>query len=163
MIVPHSCDERLLLYVAWIVLAVVGGGTFTAVIAEEKMAADAYHYDPAGKRDPFKSPFHIAPEKGIPDEAKMPLQRFDLGQLKLVGVVYESGEIKALVEDSAGAGYIVTKGTLIGSKGGIVKKIEPKRILVEEYETDFYGKRQAREREMLLFVADSAPDAGRTQ
>ena len=163
MNVEQHCDGRFFLCAVWVALSVVGWGTFTSVTAEEKMAADTYYYDPAGKRDPFKSPFHIAPEKGIDEESKMPLQRFDLGQLKLVGVIYELGEPKALIEDSAGAGYIVTKGTLIGSKGGIVKKIEPKRILVEEYETDFYGKRQVREREMPLFVTDSAQAGGKTR
>ena len=118
---------------------------------------DTYRYYPEGKRDPFLSPFYRQPEQAVPEEAKTPLQRFDLGQLKLVGVILEE-EPKALIEDSGGLGYIVTKGTPIGSKGGVIKSIEPKRVVVEEYEIDFYGKRQAQEREMPLFVVGSVTE-----
>lgn len=125
------------------------------VHAQEETDADSYHYDPEGKRDPFLSPFYRRPEQPILEEAQTPLQRFDLGQLKLVGVIMEEREPKALIEDSGGLGYIVTKGTPIGSKGGTIKAIEPRRVIVEEYEVDFYGKRQAQERELPLFVAGS--------
>jgi type IV pilus assembly protein PilP len=136
----------------------LGGANYFAVHAQEETGEESYHYNPEGKRDPFLSPFYRQPEQVMPEEVKTPLQRFDLGQLKLVGIVLEDKEPRALIEDSGGLGYIVTKGTPIGSKGGIVKAIEPKRVVVEEYETDFYGKRQAQERELLLFVGGSAPE-----
>jgi type IV pilus assembly protein PilP len=94
---------------------------------------------------------------------KTPLQRFELGQLKLVGVIWEASEPKALIEDSGGLGYIVTRGTLIGSNGGIIKAIESKRVVVEEYHTDFFGKRQAQERELQLFVTESSSRGGTTK
>lgn len=141
----------------WMTLFLVGVADLP-VRAQEETGEDSYRYDPAGKRDPFLSPFYHQPEQTAPEEAKTPLQRFDLGQLKLVGIILEEKEPKALIEDSGGLGYIVTKGTPIGSKGGVIKAIEPKRVVVEEYETDFYGKRQAQERELPLFVAGSAPE-----
>jgi Tfp pilus assembly protein PilP len=67
-------------------------------------------------------------------------------------------EPKALIEDNSGLGYIVTRGTFIGSKGGVVRAIEPQRVVVEEYEVDFYGKRQVRERELNLTVADAGTE-----
>jgi type IV pilus assembly protein PilP len=141
----------------WTTLFLVGVADLP-VRAQEETGEDSYRYDPAGKRDPFLSPFYHQPEQTTPEEAKTPLQRFDLGQLKLVGIILEEKEPKALIEDSGGLGYIVTRGTPIGSKGGVIKAIEPKRVVVEEYETDFYGKRQAQERELPLFVAGSAPE-----
>ena len=141
----------------WGTLSFAGVNLFL-VHAQEENGEDTYHYEPAGKRDPFLSPFYRQSESAAPEEAKTPLQRFDLGQLKLVGVILEEQEPKALIEDSGGLGYIVTRGTPIGSKGGIITAIEPKRVVVEEYETDFYGKRQVQERELLLFVAGSAPE-----
>jgi type IV pilus assembly protein PilP len=147
----------LIIACLWIALALVGVKYFP-VYAQEETGEASYHYDPASKRDPFLSPFYHQPEQAVPEEAKTPLQRFDLGQLKLVGIVLEDQEPKALIEDNGGLGYIVTKGTPIGSKGGVIKAIEPKRVVVEEYETDFYGKRQAQERELPLFVAGSAPE-----
>ena len=139
------------------VLSLAGVDCFS-VRAQKKTEEDSYRYDPAGKRDPFLSPFYRPPEQTVPEETKTPLQRFDLGQFKLVGVILEDQEPKALIEDSGGLGYIVTRGTPIGSKGGVIKAIESKRVVVEEYETDFYGKRQAQERELLLFVAGSVPE-----
>jgi len=141
----------------WVTLSLIGVDYFP-VHAQEETGEDSYRYDPAGKRDPFLSPFYRQPEQAAPEEAKTPLQRFDLGQLKLVGVILEEQEPKALIEDSGGLGYIVTKGTPIGSKGGVIKAIEPKRVVVEEYETDFFGKRQVQERELPLFVAGSASE-----
>jgi type IV pilus assembly protein PilP len=123
----------------------------------EASPEDTYRYNPAGKRDPFFSPLYRVTEQAAmaSDETKTPLQRLDLGQFKVVGIILETGEPKALIEDSSGLGYIVTSGTLIGPKGGVIKSIESGRILVEEYETDFYGKRQALEKEMPLTVAES--------
>ena len=145
----------------WATLALVGANC-SLIWAQEKKAEDAYRYNPAGKRDPFLSPFAAASEQMTPEEAKTPLQRFELGQLKLVGVIWEANEPKALIEDSGGLGYIATRGTPIGAKGGVIKAIEPKRVVVEEYQTDFYGKRQVQERELQLFVADSAQE-GKTK
>jgi type IV pilus assembly protein PilP len=142
----------------WVLLC-LAGREFFRVHAQEETDADSYRYHPEGKRDPFLSPFYHRPEQPEPEEAKTPLQRFDLGQLKLVGVIMEESEPKALIEDSGGLGYIVTKGTPIGSKGGIIKAIEARRVVVEEYEVDFYGKRQVQERELLLVVAGTATGA----
>ncbi|MBI3302287.1 MAG: pilus assembly protein PilP [Deltaproteobacteria bacterium] len=152
-----SWKEMLAIACAWGIFSLVGGASCLAQ-AQGETVEDTYRYDPAGKRDPFLSPFTAAtPELGTAEEQpKTPLQRFDLGQLKLVGVIWEASEPKALIEDSGGLGYIVTRGTLIGSKGGVIKTIEPKRVVVEEYQTDFYGKRQVQERELQLFVIDSS-------
>ena len=147
------------LTIAWVWMALsLGGAQYLLVHAQEETGGDSYRYSPEGKRDPFLSPFYRQPEQEALEEARTPLQRFDLGQLKLVGVILEDKEPKALIEDSGGLGYIVTKGTPIGSKGGVIKVIEPKRVVVEEYEVDFYGKRQAQERELPLFVAGSASE-----
>ncbi|MSQ46770.1 MAG: hypothetical protein EXR78_00035 [Deltaproteobacteria bacterium] len=125
-------------------------------VQQETSAEDTYRYDPAGKRDPFFSPLNrVIEQSGMADEAKTPLQRLDLGQFRVVGIILETPEPKALIEDNSGLGYIVTSGTLIGSNGGMIKSIEPNRILVEEYETDFFGKRKVLEKEMPLTVAES--------
>jgi hypothetical protein len=75
-------------------------------------------------------------------------------------VIWETGEPRALIEDSGGLGYIVMRGTLVGPHGGIIKAIEPKRVVVEEYQTDFFGKRRALERELQFFVIESSLQGG---
>lgn len=97
-------------------------------------------YNPAGRRDPFR-PFtlDIRPETRT---QQTPLQRYELGQLIVVGTVWELSPPRAMVEDSVGMGYIVTIGTPIGRNGGVVTAIEPQRVVVEERVLDFYGKEQ---------------------
>jgi type IV pilus assembly protein PilP len=102
--------------------------------------AGAPAYNPAGRRDPFR-PFTL----DIRPEARAqltPLQRYELGQLTVVGTVWELSPPRAMVEDSVGMGYIVTIGTPIGRNGGLVTAIEPQRVIVEERVLDFYGKEQ---------------------
>ncbi len=93
---------------------------------------------PAVLRDPFR-PFTMNLRPDVPVHLT-PLQRFDIGQLTLVATVWEMNPPRALVEDSFGMGYIITLGTPIGPNGGVVKAIEPQRVLVEERVLDFYGK-----------------------
>ncbi len=129
---------------------------------ENAETAHAYFYDPVGRRDPFLSPFHVAPEQDVVASSTTPLQRFDLGQLKLVGVIWEASRPKALIEDRDGLGYIVEAGTLIGANGGVIRTIEPERVVIEEYETDFSGERRTRQRALRLAVADASSAGGGT-
>lgn len=97
-------------------------------------------YDPAGRRDPFR-PFTLDLHREAAVQMT-PLQRYELGQLTVVGTVWEMHPPRAMVEDSVGMGYIVTLGTPIGRNGGVVTAIEPQRIVVEERVLDFYGQEQ---------------------
>ncbi len=110
-------------------------------------------YDVAAHRDPFQ-----APRLGGTANARTPLENYQLGQLKLVGVVAQSAEgYRAMVEDSAGLGYIITTGTPIGSSGGVVRSIEPRRVVIEESTRDFYGDVKAKEVVMELPQEDRSP------
>ena len=44
-------------------------------------------YDPAGRRDPFQSPFRTAAEARPVEKDAPPLQRYELGRFEVVGVV----------------------------------------------------------------------------
>lgn len=111
-------------------------------------------YDPASHRDPFKPPTIAS---SGPDNPRTPLERYEIGQLKLVGVVWDTGEPRAMVEDSAGLGYILTVNTPIGASGGVVKSIEPRRVLIEEQVQNFYGENVPREVVMELPQEDRSP------
>ena len=97
-------------------------------------------YNPAGRRDPFR-PFTLNLRPEARTQAT-PLQRYELGQLNVVGTVWELSPPRAMLEDSVGMGYIVTIGTPIGRNGGVVTAIEPQKVVVEERVLDFYGKEQ---------------------
>jgi len=95
-------------------------------------------FDPTGRRDPFRPPrANVVTRSGEPPT---PLQRYEIGQLKLVAIIYDTTEPRAVVEDDQGLGYIVRVGTAIGANGGRVRDIERGRVLIEEDSVDFYGE-----------------------
>ncbi|HSQ15490.1 MAG TPA: pilus assembly protein PilP [Candidatus Binatia bacterium] len=108
--------------------------------AQAKKAEPAALYDPRGKRDPFVSFIKVEERKraGIDTAALPPLQRYDLGEVKFVGVSWMKKGPLGLVEDAEGKGYSVTVGTRIGRSGGVVSRITGKEILVKE---EFVGNR----------------------
>jgi type IV pilus assembly protein PilP len=81
-----------------------------------------------------------------------PLERFDLGQLKIVGIVWDIKEPRAMIEDAAGLGYVVKIGTPIGSNDGKVKAIRRDHVIVEESYEDAYGARKRRDVSMKLLT-----------
>ena len=51
----------------------------------------------------------------------------------------------------------VTTGTPIGSSGGVVRSIEPRRVVIEESTRDFYGDVKPKEVVMELPQEDRSP------
>jgi type IV pilus assembly protein PilP len=51
----------------------------------------------------------------------------------------------ALVEDSAGKGFFLKKGTLVGKNDGKVTKILKDRVIFEELYLDVYGQTKNQE------------------
>ena len=105
-----------------------------------KKVEQAVLYDPRGKRDPFLSFIKVEERKkaGIGTAGLPPLQRYDLGELRFVGVIWTKTGARGLVEDAEGKGYSVTVGTRIGRSGGVVSRITGKEIFVRE---EFVGNR----------------------
>ncbi len=120
-------------------------------------AAEMEPYDATGRRDPFR-PFVTEP-RAAPEQVAFttPLQRFELGQLRVVGTIWKANPPRAMVEDSAGMGYIVGIGTTIGRSNGVVTAIEPQRIIVEERVLDYFGKEQVN-RIVMATPREEGPD-----
>ena len=107
-------------------------------VAPVAVLDDDRPFDPTGRRDPFRPPrANVVTRTGEPPT---PLQRYEIGQLKLVAIIYDTTEPRAVVEDDQGLGYIVRVGTAIGANGGRVRNIERGRVLIEEDSVDFYGE-----------------------
>jgi Tfp pilus assembly protein PilP len=105
-----------------------------------------------GRRDPFR-PFTLnTRSRARPRENLSPLERYDLGQLKLVGVIWQVKEPNALIEDAVGLGYIVKIGTPIGANDGKVMAIKADEIIIEETYVDFFGAKKRREVNIKLAV-----------
>lgn len=116
-------------------------------------------YNARNKIDPFEPLFKPkAVEKPKPSEVKekplvptrrlTPLEKVDLDQLKLVGIVRAESGNKALVEDASGKGYIVIHGTYMGIHSGKVVDILKDRIIVEEEDKDMLGNARVHKREL---------------
>lgn len=136
------------LLVAWSATAAGPQGGGEAPGVGRPTAPPEAAYDATGRRDPFRPP--RVNQQLASGESRTPLQKYDLGQLKLVAVIYEAQSPRAVVEDDAGLGYIVHVGTPIGVNGGAVKTIERGKMRVEEESIDFYGDRQTSEVVMEL-------------
>lgn len=115
-------------------------------------------YSRKGRIDPFE-PFLRKPEpEVVSDEDKLlerrvprtPLEKIDLSQLQLTGVLRTATKIRAMVQDASGKGYIVSEGTYMGNKGGQITRILKDRVVVEEKYLDVFGKIAVRERELKL-------------
>jgi len=76
--------------------------------------------------------------------ARTELQKLALSQLTLTAIVQGEGKAWAMVRDPKGRGFVVKKGTRIGTAGGIVDRIarkEKKVIIKEPYlEKELYLK-----------------------
>lgn len=107
-------------------------------------------YSPAGRRDPFEPLALRAKVSRRHRENLTPLERYELGQLRLVGIVWDVKDPRAMIEDAAGLGYTVKLGTPIGPSDGKVKAIKANEVVIEEIYVDFYGARKLRQVSMRL-------------
>ncbi|MBW1743851.1 MAG: pilus assembly protein PilP [Deltaproteobacteria bacterium] len=116
-------------------------------------------YDPSKKIDPFEpvsvaKPTQAAPSMSESRQRRLPLtplQKVDLSQLRVVGIIISLDGNKALVEGPLGKGYVVHRGTYVGSNFGQVKGILKDRIIVEEKVEDYLsGEMKPQTRELRL-------------
>lgn len=113
----------------------------TAVSPEE------YVYDPTGRRDPFR-PYRIirtdtvkTPVPGTSPESLLePLQRYDLDQLAVMGILWDVRQPRALLRDGDGRIHTIVKNTKLGRNSGYVAAIREGEVVVIESIDDESGK-----------------------
>ena len=116
----------------------------------EKKGEAEYSYNPAGKPDPFKPFMQLTSAKGSKTAPLTPLQKYDISQLKLVAIISSPDGNIALVEDVAGKGYFLKKGTWIGKNDGKVTRILKDKVIVEEVYQDIFGQTKTNEISLSL-------------
>lgn len=116
-------------------------------------------YNPENKIDPFMPLFREGSKEEVEISQKVererrvprtPLERIDLSQLKLVGIIQSPRGNKGLVEEASGKGYIISMGSYIGTNSGRVVEISKDRVIVEEEVDDVLGKLTLQKREFKL-------------
>jgi type IV pilus assembly protein PilP len=95
---------------------------------------ELFVYNPIGKRDPFRT-FLTKENEDENGPARTDLQKYDIDQYKLVGIVWGNERPRALVQDPTGEGFVMEIGTYIGKNWGKVTQIQSDVVVVtEEYE-----------------------------
>jgi type IV pilus assembly protein PilP len=114
-------------------------------------------YNAKGKVDPFEALLRDESASAVSVKLKAkkrdpqsPLEKIDLGQLKLVAIIAAPSGNRALVEESSGKGYILREGTYVGLNSGKVVTIAIDKVMVEEEFEDAYGKTITQKKEITL-------------
>jgi len=121
------------------------GNSEISVVAENE--DQGFIYDPRDKTDPFQS-FIAAAEEKEEEEKRKPktyLETLELSQLDLAATIIGPKGRWAIVRDSKDDGHVIKEGTLIGTNGGEVYKINEGEVIIREKYRDFRGQMQHRE------------------
>ncbi len=117
--------------------------------AAVKPAPASFHYNPAGKVDPFRPLVQKEqPMKKRSGRALSPLQNYDIEKLKLVGIVTDGKKKVAIVADPKGTTYVISRGTLIGPNDGKVMGVLDDQVIVEEKTAD--EKRKVKTKRIIM-------------
>ena len=115
-------------------------------------------YTSTDKRDPFlpymSEALRLSQGPSVPLE---PLQRFALAELKLVGIIWDVGTPKALIEDPTGKSHIIIENTKMGQELGYVAAIREGEIIVVEQLINPEGKKTFQTKVLKLSAIAGAP------
>lgn len=102
-----------------------------------------YHYESSAKLDPFIPPLISSLVAKAVIDVISPLQRFNLFELKLVGVwVLRNNEKKAMIMTPKMEGVVVGVGDPLGKRGGKIVKISDKHVVTREFSLAADGVRK---------------------
>jgi type IV pilus assembly protein PilP len=110
--------------------------------------AENYIYEAIGKRDPFRS-FKYGSDE-VASVGFGPLGDYELGQLSVVAVVWDTGKPRALIADPGGRSFVIREGSQIGKNNGRVIHIGDNLVLVKETYVDFAGDETTKDVEMRI-------------
>lgn len=97
---------------------------------------EPFVYDPRGRRDPFKSYGGIIEESSkkslLSEDESKPLQSYDIDQFKLVAVMWNVNNPRAMFMDPKAQIHIVGRDERIGRKNGYIAVIREGEVVVVE-------------------------------
>ncbi len=111
---------------------------------------EVYVYDPRGKRDPFIPYTSPVAATVVARGPLLPLQKFEIDQLKLVGVITGGRTPMAMIIDPKQKVHYVKKNAKIGRDNGYVAKIREGELVIIENYVDPEGNTNTRSRLMKL-------------
>ncbi len=123
---------------------IVSAPTGTAVLKTEETPTAAFSYHPVGRRDPF-APIIAKQEKKANLGDRPPLERYNISEFKLSGIIWGGFGYNAMLEGPDGKGYFIRVGTILGPNRGVVKKITQNTIVIEEKFKNVKGETEHKE------------------
>jgi len=100
-------------------------------------------FDFSGKKDPFRS-YMVATKSKLPlpsvTKNQLPIQKYDVNQFKVIGIITGLEENRAMVLDPTGKSHVIKAGSFIGPHNGRVQSIKPAVIEVVEQYREESGK-----------------------
>jgi Tfp pilus assembly protein PilP len=109
-------------------------------IQQEVPEKEQYTYIPGERRDPFRSLLQRGGKASDLGDELTPLQKVNISELKLVGIVKDPEGNVALIQTPDGKGYSLRRGVQVGKHEGVVEKVHEDMIVVKEKQTDFLGQ-----------------------
>jgi Tfp pilus assembly protein PilP len=135
-------------------LARSGGQASMKSMAKDDSSSDqtsvmaGLSYKHQDRRDPFRS-FQY---DELTQDASMvgPLGDYELSQLNVVAVVWDTNNARALVSDPGGRAFVLHTGSEIGKNRGRVMAISDSMVRVRETYVDFEGQQSTKDVEMRI-------------
>lgn len=90
-----------------------------------------YMYDAESRRDPFK-PYQFLVGAGNVMFPVLPMQRYDLKDIRLVGIIWDVRQPKAMFMDPNSQIHVLSKDDRIGRNNGYVATIREGEVVVVE-------------------------------
>lgn len=128
----------------------------------EPLAVD-FTYQPAGKRDPFRSYFDTydsSPLIPMANEDCGILCQYDIDQLRVTAIVSGVASPLAMVEDPDGRGHMVRRGHFVGKRNGKISEIRRDRVVITELLRNPQGQVIPVETEMPIRSKDNKDRPG---
>ena len=108
------------------------GATGNSGLAELEGFLEPFIYDVANRRDPFLAYAEFIPADEGPMRALTPAQRFALEELRLVGVMWEVKDPKAMFMDPDQEVLVLGRDESIGNRNGYIAAIREGEVVVVE-------------------------------
>ena len=104
-----------------------------------------FHYESAGRRDPFKSLLDLGEKPRDPDVPLPPIQKIDLKSVTINGVILDDAAGNQAMIKAGSQSFVVTTGMIIGKNEGEIIEITLDGVRVVEKFVDFMGRETLKE------------------
>ena len=117
-------------------------------VEEKKVEAEAYTYDPKGRRDPFLSIIEASKKEREVEKKKKslkPSEAYDVPDIKVIAIARDRNRYYAMVQLPDKKYFTIREGMSLGLYSGKVVRIDARGVVVREYIKDYKGEIQPKD------------------